>query len=146
MSTEPAAMPARLNQVLHLLQSVALPADLADNPERTAQWLSVLRSLQQALALLQGGEGRAMQTFRRFHRMIEGLPETCLAGLPSTAKFGLLRTLLADIEAKGASLDLPGIDTGILRSRLRQCRSAICAMAVRLRPPPEAGTPLPGPA
>lgn len=142
-------MHARLGQALALLQSTALPVDLADNPERTAQWLGVLGNLQQALALLQprpDGEGRAMQTFRRFQRMIEGLPAACLAGLPSTAKLGLLRALLTDIEIRGSSLDLPGTETGMLQSRLRQCRSSLCAMAARLQPPGETGGALPEPA
>lgn len=142
-------MPAeRLARAVAVLQSTALPVDLADNPERTAQWLAVLGNLQQALVLLQvrpEGEGRAMQIFRRFQRMINGLPETCLTGLPSTTKLGLLRALMADIEARGSSLDLPGSEAGVLRSRLRQCRASICAMAARLQPPAEPGA-LPDPA
>lgn len=137
MQSDESSMAFRLNQVQGLLQSLALPADLADNPERTAQWLAVLRSLQQALALLQGGEARAMRVFSRFQRLTEGLPEACLMAMPATAKFDLLQKMLSDLEARFAGLDLSGMDTGPLHNRLRQCHRALCAMAARLQPPSE---------
>ena len=100
-------MRERLGRALTLLQGTPLPVDLADNPAKTGQWLIALGNLQQILQLLQGqssgGEGRAGRAVRVFNRMIEGLPVACLSGLPATAKLGLLRPLLTEIEADRAT-------------------------------------------
>lgn len=132
-------MRERLGRALTLLQGTPLPVDLADNPAKTGQWLIALGNLQQTLNLLQGQaageEGRAGRAVRVFNRMIEGLPVACLSGLPSTAKLGLLRSLLAEIEATGFSLTQPITEIGILQSRLRQCRAAFAAMAARQQAP-----------
>lgn len=136
---EAAAMRERLGRAVTLLQGTPLPVDLADNPAKTGQWLIALGNLQQTLHLLQGQapgeEGRAGRTVRLFNRMIEGLPVACLSGLPATAKLGLLRPLLAEIEAMGFSLTQPLTEIGILQSRLRQCRAALAAMAARQQAP-----------
>lgn len=149
MPTDAVVMRERLGQALKLLQVTSLPADLADNPTKTGQWLAALGNLQQALHLLRDGpaveEGRATRMVRRFRRMIEGLPASCLTGLPATAKLGLLRPLLAEIEAMGFSLTLPIAEIGILQSRVGQCRAALAAMAARQQAPdPPHGAPLPG--
>ena len=131
-------MRERLGRALTLLQGTPLPVDLVDNPAKTGQWLIALGNLQQILALLQGqasGEGRAGRAVRLFNRMIEGLPRACLSGLPATAKLGLLRPLLGEIEATGLGLNQPITETGILQSRLRQCRAALTAMAARQQAP-----------
>lgn len=132
-------MRERLGRALTLLQGTPLPVDLVDNPAKTGQWLIALGNLQQTLNLLQGQasgeEGRAGRAVRLFNRMIEGLPVACLSGLPATAKLGLLRPLLGEIEAMGLNLNQPITETGILQSRLRQCRGALTAMAARQQAP-----------
>ena len=132
-------MRERLGRALTLLQGISLPVDLADNPAKTGQWLTALSNLQQVLQLLQGQsaaeEGRAGRALRLFNRMIDGLPVACLSGLPATAKLGLLRPLLAEIEGAGFSLTLPIVEIGIFQSRLRQCRTALAAMAARQQAP-----------
>ncbi len=139
MPAEAAAMRERLSRALTLLQGTPLPVDLADNPAKTGQWLVALGNLQQILHLLQGQspreEGRAGRAVRLFNRMIEGLPVSCLSGLPTTAKLGLLRPLLAEIEAQGVSLNQTIAEMGIFQSRLRQCRAALAAMAERQQAP-----------
>jgi hypothetical protein len=139
MPAEAVVMRERLGRALTLLQATAFPVDLADNPTRTGQWLITLGNLQQILQLLQGqssrDEGRASRLVRLFNRMIEGLPISCLSGLPATAKLGLLRPLLTEIEATGFDLNLPIVEIGIFQSRLRQCRAALAAMAARQQAP-----------
>ena len=139
MPAEAAAMRERLGRALTLLQGTILPVDLADNPAKTGQWLTALSNLQQILQLLQGqsgsDEGRAGRSVRLFNRMIEGLPVSCLSGLPATAKLGLLRPLLTEIEAMGVSLNQPIAEIGIFQNRLRQCRAALTAMVARQQAP-----------
>lgn len=146
-------MRERLGRALTLLQATPLPVDLADNPSKTGQWLAAVGNLQQTLHLLQdrpeaaagsSGEGRAARMMRAFNRLIEGLPVGCLSGLPATAKLGLLRPLLTEIEAVGPALTQPIVEIGILQSRLRQCRDALAAMAARQQAPDP--PPLHGPA
>ena len=130
-------MRERLGRALTLLQATPLPVDLADNPAKTGQWLVTLGNLQQILQLLRppGEESRAGRAVRLFNRMIEGLPVACLSGLPATAKLGLLRPLLTEIEAMGVSAHQPVVEIGIFQSRLRQCRAALTAMMARQQAP-----------
>ena len=118
-------------------QPIILPVDLADNPVKTGQWLTVLGNLQQILQLLrpQAEESRAGRSVRLFNRMIEGLPVACLSGLPATAKLGLLRPILAEIETMDVSAHQPIAETGVFQNRLRQCRAALTAMAERQQAP-----------
>lgn len=139
----------RLGRVLILLQATPLSADLVDDPRRIGQWLITVQNLHQALRTLIDPErlpargaqmrqrlpqpdSRADRVLRRFLKLIDGLPQACLAGLSPVIKLDLLRPLLAELEDWSAWLSAhPGLDTAPLDRRLGQYRAAAAMMAAR---------------
>lgn len=144
----------RLGRVLTLLQATPLSPDLVDDPRRIGQWLITVQNLHQALRTLidperspargapmrqnlpQSGlpqhDSRADRVLRRFLKLIDGLPQACLAGLSPVIKLDLLRPLLAELEDWSAWLSAhPGLDTTPLDRRLGQYRAAAAMMAAR---------------
>lgn len=145
-------MADRLNRVLGLLQPAPLPVDLIDNPYRTDQWLSTVNTLHQAVLVLladaasgavpagRAPESRGDRLMRRFRGLTDGLPVACLSGVPPVAKLGLLRPLLADLEARVRRIaEQNNIDASAIEARLRQYRAALGIMATRLAISAEAG-------
>lgn len=155
-----ADMREKLGRVLALLQATPLSPDLVDNPAQTGQWLIALGNLNQAVALLRpqplkrsgamlaaptAYETRGERVIRAFHRMIEGLPLACLGNLSPVIKLGLLRPLLADLEAVERRLQLlPFPDVLAYSAHLTRYRDDATAMALRHRAPdpPHSGPPL----
>ncbi|WP_341915975.1 hypothetical protein [Ferrovibrio terrae] len=143
-------MRERLGRVLSLLQATPLPVELIDDPGRTGQWLVTLGNLHQAVTLLRNirladqasvaavYETRGERVMRAFNRMIEGLPMTCLGSLSPIIKLGLIRPLLAELEALERRLRaLPLNEVSVFSARLTQYRSTLAAMAARhLAPDP----------
>lgn len=132
----------RLARVLSLLQATPLPVDLIDDPARTGQWLIALGNLHQAVTLLRPAAGpaagpttaesRGERVMQAFNRMIEGLPQTCLASLSPVIKLGLIRPLLTELEALERRLRaLPLAEVSAFTARLTQYRSTAAAMAAR---------------
>jgi hypothetical protein len=146
MSAEADAdMRERLGRVLALLQATPLSLDLIDNPAQTGQWLITLGNLGQAIALLRPApapqqalaapgayDTRGQRVVQAFNRMIEGLPPACLRNLSPVIKLGLIRPLLADLEALERRLRaLPQAEVSAYTARLTQYRREAAAMAAR---------------
>ncbi|MEK9970211.1 MAG: hypothetical protein VW600_13820 [Ferrovibrio sp.] len=161
MSAEPETdLRERLGRALSLLQATPFPLDLVDNPARTGQWLATLGNLSQVLTLLrvqpqpQPGvmlaaptayETRGEGLIRAFHRMIEGLPLSCLGQLSPVIKLGLIWPLLRDLEAlERRLLAMPLAEVAAYLARLAEYRRDAALMASRhVAPdPPHAGPPL----
>jgi hypothetical protein len=159
-----AEMRERLARVLSLLQATPLPVDLVDDPGRTGQWLVTLGNLHQAVTLLRNlrpapgqpigplaaptaYESRGERMMRAFNRMIDGLPITCLSGLSPIIKLGLIRPLLAELEALERRLRaLPLAEATAFTARLTQYRLSATAMAARHVAPDPPTLPLRPPA